>query len=144
MNNSSGSGDRVGAGEKHEIYVAVFGGHLFYNLFLQGQGGGMAPLARPLDQLLNKVIKYQAKEFLSSGPGVYIFSNTFFSMQRRIQIVKFLNLPDPIFLIFIQFLGTFVQIIGRRPVPCRFAPPSRKSWIRPCLLIDFSNIHFSD
>ena len=27
-----------GGGEKHEIYVATFGGHLFYDLFLQGRG----------------------------------------------------------------------------------------------------------
>ena len=39
----SGSSGRVGGGgegrraggEKHEIYAAVFGGHLFYELFLQ-------------------------------------------------------------------------------------------------------------
>ena len=34
-------------GEKHEIDIATFGGHLFYYLFLQGRvgrgGGGMAP-----------------------------------------------------------------------------------------------------
>ena len=30
-------------GKKHEIYVAAFGSHLFYDLFSQGQGG-MAPL----------------------------------------------------------------------------------------------------
>ena len=34
--------------EKHEIY---FQGHLFYDLFSHGQGGGMAPSA-PLDPLL--------------------------------------------------------------------------------------------
>ena len=35
-----------GGTEKHEIYVAAFGGHLFYDLFLQSRGGGgaMAPL----------------------------------------------------------------------------------------------------
>ena len=37
--------------KKHEIYVAAYGGHLFYDLFLQGWGRGMAPLA-PLDPLL--------------------------------------------------------------------------------------------
>ena len=36
-----------GGAEKHEIYAATFGGHLFYDLFLQGRGGAMAPLAPP-------------------------------------------------------------------------------------------------
>ena len=44
---SSGSSGRVrGGAEKHEIYAAAFGGHLFYDLFLQGQGGN-GPLAPP-------------------------------------------------------------------------------------------------
>ena len=30
---------RVGGAKKHEIYGAAFGGHLFYDLFLQGWGG---------------------------------------------------------------------------------------------------------
>ena len=50
---SSGSSGRVGGAEKHEIYVAAFGGHLFYDLFSQGQGGAMAPSAPPLDPLLS-------------------------------------------------------------------------------------------
>ena len=33
----------MGRGEKHEIYAATFGGHLFYDLFLHGRGGDMAP-----------------------------------------------------------------------------------------------------
>ena len=28
--------DGGGGGKKHEIYVVAFGGHLFYDLFLQG------------------------------------------------------------------------------------------------------------
>ena len=45
---SSGSSGRVrGGAEKHEIYAAAFGGHLFYDLFLQGRGGAMAPSAPP-------------------------------------------------------------------------------------------------
>ena len=44
---SSGSSGRVrGGGEKHEIYAAAFGGHLFYDLFSQGRGGH-SPLAPP-------------------------------------------------------------------------------------------------
>ena len=39
---SSGSSGWVRGAEKHEIYVAAFGGHLFYDLFSQGQGA-MAP-----------------------------------------------------------------------------------------------------
>ena len=35
---SSGSSGRVRGGEKHEIYAAAFGGHLFYDLFSQGRG----------------------------------------------------------------------------------------------------------
>ena len=34
MDPAAGKGD-----EKHEIYGAVFGGHLFYDLFLEGSGG---------------------------------------------------------------------------------------------------------
>ena len=32
-------------GEKHEIYAAAFGGHLFYDLILQGWGTTMGPSA---------------------------------------------------------------------------------------------------
>ena len=48
---SSGSSGLVRGAEKHEIYAAAFGGHLFYDLFSQGQWGSMAPSA-PLDPLL--------------------------------------------------------------------------------------------
>ena len=45
-----------GGGKKHEIYVTTFGGHLFYDLFLQGlEGGGGGPWPPrhpPLDPLL--------------------------------------------------------------------------------------------
>ena len=44
---SIGSSGRVGGAKKHEIYVAAFGGHLFYDLFVQGLGGAMAPSAPP-------------------------------------------------------------------------------------------------
>ena len=37
---------REGA-KKHEIYVATFGGHLFYDLFVQGWGGGWFPRHSP-------------------------------------------------------------------------------------------------
>ena len=44
---SIGSSGRVGRGaKKHEIYVATFGGHLFYDLFVQSWGG-IASLAPP-------------------------------------------------------------------------------------------------
>ena len=52
---SIGSSGRVGGAKKHEIYVAAFGSHLFYDLFLQGWGGAMAPSAPPLDPLLFSV-----------------------------------------------------------------------------------------
>ena len=42
---SSGSKGRVrGGGKKNEIYAADFGGHLFYDLFLQGWGVRHGPL----------------------------------------------------------------------------------------------------
>ena len=47
---SSGSSDWVGGGEKHEIYAAAFGGHLFMTYFYRA-GGAMAP-SPPLDPLL--------------------------------------------------------------------------------------------
>ena len=50
------SSGRVRGGRKHEIYAATFGGHLFYNLFLQGWGGH-GPLG-PLDPLLQTVLRY--------------------------------------------------------------------------------------
>ena len=51
---SSGSSGRVGGAEKHEIYADAFGGHLFYDLFSQGQGGPWHPRP-PLDPLLLSV-----------------------------------------------------------------------------------------
>ena len=51
---SSGSSGRVrGGGEKHEIYMGPFGGHIFYDLFSQGQGGAWPPRPPPLDPLLH-------------------------------------------------------------------------------------------
>ena len=47
LSSSTRSSGRVGRDKKHEIYVAAFGGHLFYDLFLQGWGGDMAPSAPP-------------------------------------------------------------------------------------------------
>ena len=44
---SIGSSGRIEGGKKHEIYVAAFGGHLFYDLFVQGWRGAMAPSAPP-------------------------------------------------------------------------------------------------
>ena len=38
-----GFSGRVGGGEKHEIYLAAFGGHLFYDLFVQGWEGPWPP-----------------------------------------------------------------------------------------------------
>ena len=52
MNFSSGSSGRGGGGKKHEIYTAAFGGHLFYDLFLQDREA-MAPSTPPSDPLLN-------------------------------------------------------------------------------------------
>ena len=49
---SSGSSGRVRGGEKHEIYAAAFGGHLFYDPFSQGQGGPWPPRSPLLDPLL--------------------------------------------------------------------------------------------
>ena len=43
VDTSSGSSGRVRGTEKHEINVATFGGHLFYDLFSQGHG----PLGTP-------------------------------------------------------------------------------------------------
>ena len=48
LNTSSGSSGQVrGGAEKHEIYTAAFGGHLFYDLFSQGQGGPWPPRPPP-------------------------------------------------------------------------------------------------
>ena len=46
VSTSSGSSSRVRGAEKHEIYAAAFSGHLFYDLFSQGQGGH-GPLGPP-------------------------------------------------------------------------------------------------
>ena len=43
---SIGSTSQVGGVKKHEIYVAAFGGHLFYDFFVQGWGA-MAPSTPP-------------------------------------------------------------------------------------------------
>ena len=37
-----------GGAKKHEIYGAAFGGHLFYDLFLQGWGGAWPPRHPPI------------------------------------------------------------------------------------------------
>ena len=42
-----------GAGKKHEIYMTVFGDHLFYDFVLQGQEETMVSLSPP-DPLLQK------------------------------------------------------------------------------------------
>ena len=42
--------------KKHEIYVAAFGGHLFYDLFVQGLGGAWHPRPPTLDPLLEPVL----------------------------------------------------------------------------------------
>ena len=39
-----------GGGEKHEVYAAASGGHLFMTYIYRAGGGGMAPLAS-LDSL---------------------------------------------------------------------------------------------
>ena len=49
--NISASDPAGGGAKKHEIYVATFGSHLFYDLFVQGLGGH-GPLGTPLDPLL--------------------------------------------------------------------------------------------
>ena len=46
-----------GGAKKHEIYMAAFGGHLFYDLFLQDLGGH-GPLGSPLDPLLYAIPFY--------------------------------------------------------------------------------------
>ena len=59
LTNYPASDPAAGGGEgakKHEIYMATFGSHLFYDLFVQGWGwgggGGNGPLGTPLDPLL--------------------------------------------------------------------------------------------
>ena len=42
-----------GGAEKHEIYAAAFGGHLFYDLLLQGGVGWHGP--SPPDTLLQRL-----------------------------------------------------------------------------------------
>ena len=49
---SSGSSGWVRGGEKHEIYVAAYGGHLFCDLFSQGRGGRAIAPSAPPDLLL--------------------------------------------------------------------------------------------
>ena len=77
--NSSGSSGRVrGGAEKHEIYAAAFGGHLFYDLFSQGWGG-YGPLGPPLDPLLRKrslgqgnIFSSMCQEFCSWGESASV------------------------------------------------------------------------
>ena len=50
---------RPGGGDKkHEIYVAAFGGHLFYDLFVQGWGQAMAPRHPPGSATDNSSLLY--------------------------------------------------------------------------------------
>ena len=66
-----GSSGRAGeGGKKHENYAAAFGGHLYYDSFLQGLGA-MDPLA-PLDLVLIKTTpKYAGKIQMSLGCPLY-------------------------------------------------------------------------
>ena len=66
--NSIGSSGRVGrgGGKKHEIYVAAFGGHLYYDLFVQGWRGAWPP-RHPLDPLLLSVTT-NLSTLLYNGP----------------------------------------------------------------------------
>ena len=61
----------MGGARKHEIYAAAFGGHLFYDLYLQSRGG-LTPLP-PLDPLLrDSPLNYQhgpVRNFFSGVPG---------------------------------------------------------------------------
>ena len=81
MNYSSGSYGRVrDGGEKHEIYAAASCGHLFYDLFSQGGGGGwygrLGPhppgTATELDahNFDSVRISFQNKDILKSGFSV--------------------------------------------------------------------------
>ena len=69
---SIGSSGRVGGGtKKHEIYVAAFGGHLFYDLFVQGRGG-MAPSAPPWIRYCNEFQTRVTESFCEMhGGGKY-------------------------------------------------------------------------
>ena len=67
---SSGSSGRVrGGAEKHEIYAAAFGGHLFYDLFSQGQGGH-GPRPPWIRYCICRTKKYKILSFLSVCPFV--------------------------------------------------------------------------
>ena len=52
-----------GGGEKHEIYVATFGGHLVYDLFSQGRGGGEKQFNHTFHSMMNvkNMMNYEAK-----------------------------------------------------------------------------------
>ena len=77
---SSGSSGRVrGGAEKHEIYAAAFGGHLFYDLFSQGRGGAMAPSPPPW-------IRYWY------GRAPHLNSNSLFFMQFRWKFYQWTSL----------------------------------------------------
>ena len=71
---SSVSSGRVRGGKKHEIYAAAFGGHLFYDLFSQGRGGGAWLPRPPLDPLLVQVNPSELHRtwfaFQKSGPSI--------------------------------------------------------------------------
>ena len=67
-----------GEGKKHEIYAVAFGGHLFYDLFLQGSLGlpaGSATVSRQgtkfeeMKQVIYKVysVRYYFEHFFFDG-----------------------------------------------------------------------------
>ena len=58
MGSSSRFSGRLAGGKKHEIYAAPFGGHLFYDLFLQGLA---SPAPDPLLGSLIPVLDFRLK-----------------------------------------------------------------------------------
>ena len=59
IGSSRGVGE--GGGKKHEIYVAAFGGHLFYDLFVQGWGRH-GPLGTPPGSATDLVVKFMIEK----------------------------------------------------------------------------------
>ena len=68
MKNSSGFSGRLrGRDEKHEIYAAAFGGHLFMTYFYRAGGGGVSPslpVTRSGTEKLHSAVSSSSKKFL--------------------------------------------------------------------------------
>ena len=84
-------------GKKREIYVAAFGGHLFYDLFVQGWGA-WPPRHPPLDPLLTPSSSSSSNLSFYSLPFLFFFLHSLLFLMVTL-FLHFVILPCSFLLI---------------------------------------------